>query len=349
MDNNARITIVVTLYNKEKYIRQCLESIFNQTDSDFELIIIDDESTDNSYAICQQCCESKDCTLVTQPHSGTSFARNKGIELAKTDYIYFVDGDDWIAPDTIKILNEAVASEYKMVVFGFYYTREDGQVFSHAELPDCSYTNRLAIQENLVELWDSNLMYSSCNKLFSLDIIRQHGIAFQNKDFGEDLTFVCTYSSFCDSILTINPCLYYYREHQLDSQSKRIRDNIFEIRKTEYFELYRFFDNMGSLNDKSVEYMSRRYIERIIGCIENEASYLNKKASKEKRSKISAIINDETVVESLKYAKLRSRKMKILSWLLKRKMERTTFLFGVFISVIKNKFPKLFFKLKMKR
>ena len=100
-----RITIVVTVYNKEKYIKKCLKSIFNQTDPAFELIIIDDQSTDNSFKICKRYCNSLGYKVATQTHSGPAAARNTGIALVDRDYIFFVDGDDYIAPNSIEVLS----------------------------------------------------------------------------------------------------------------------------------------------------------------------------------------------------------------------------------------------------
>lgn len=347
--NDSKITVVVTVYNKQQYIKRCLKSIFDQTDNNFKLIIVDDGSTDKSFSICKRYCKYLDYQVISQIHSGASAARNKGIEIANTEYILFVDGDDFISPNTIKVLNNAIKNYSDLIVFGINYADDDGNVIFKSMLPKRLYKSKAAIQNKLVNLWDSNLMYSSCNKLFSVKIIRDNNLFFKNKDFGEDLTFVCDYTKCCSSIYSINKCLYTYREHSSDSQSKKYRDNLFDIRKDEYYELVRYFFDMECLNGDSLEFISRRYIERIIGCIENEANLKNHQDLFLRFKRTKAIVKDQTVQECIKSAHFRSRKMKILSWFIHNDLPYTLFIFGIVISVVKNGFPKLFIILKMHR
>ena len=349
MMNDSKITIVVTVYNKERYIKRCLKSVFDQTDTDFKLIVVDDGSTDKSYSICKKYCKCLDYQVISQVHGGASAARNKGIEIANTDYILFVDGDDYILPETIEVLNNAINHQADLIVFGINYAGEDGSVMFKSMLPERLYNTEAAIHDNLVNLWDSNLMYSSCNKLFSAEIIRRNNLFFKNKDFGEDLTFVCDYTKYCGSIYSINKCLYTYREHSSNSQSKKYRKNLFEIRKDEYYELVRYFYDVGCLNNDSLEFISRRYIERIIGCIENEASLRNLQNLFLRFKRAKAIVEDKTVQECVKSARFRSKKMKILSWFIYNDLPYTLFVLGMAISVVKNGFPKLFIILKMHR
>ncbi len=99
----VKISVLVALYNTEKYIIQCLESIKNQTFTDFECIIIDDSSTDNSYSIAKEYIKDDSRFSIHQiQHSGLSVVRNKGIELAKGKYIHFCDSDDFLYPSLLE-------------------------------------------------------------------------------------------------------------------------------------------------------------------------------------------------------------------------------------------------------
>lgn len=351
--HKTKITIIVTVYNKENYIAKCLKSIFAQTDKDYKLIIVDDGSTDKSLEICKKIikCFSKaiDIKLISKPHEGTSVARNTGTKWADTDYVFFVDGDDIIASNAIEKLNKIADHTPDFVIFGINYALKDGSIVFNDKLPDCFYSNKENIRENLVSLWDSNLMNSSCNKLFSLKIINDNNLCFKNKDFGEDLTFVCDYIKHCKTALTMKECLYTYREHTIDSQSKRYRNDFFEIWKALFADLESFFREMDLHDKKTKEFISRRYIERVVGCIENEASLWNRQSFKGKYKKAYSIVNDKTVQKRVLIAKPRSKKMIVLSWLLKHKMAKTLFLMGIEISVIRNVFPKVFIILKMHR
>lgn len=101
----VRITAIVPVYNAERYLHQCLDSLLRQTMPFFEAILINDGSTDNSASIlCDYCCLDSRFTLITQNNSGLSMARNVGLEKAAGDYIAFLDSDDWLSPDAFELL-----------------------------------------------------------------------------------------------------------------------------------------------------------------------------------------------------------------------------------------------------
>ena len=91
------ISVIIPVYNCEKYIKKCIESILNQTYKDLEVIVIDDGSKDSSLNICNKLMkEDYRLTVIHQENQGVSSARNKGLENAQGEYIVFVDGDDWV-------------------------------------------------------------------------------------------------------------------------------------------------------------------------------------------------------------------------------------------------------------
>lgn len=99
------ISIIVPMYNREKTISKCLDSILNQTYSNFELIIIDDGSTDNSFTICEQYVKDDDrIKLIHQENQGVSSARNKGLDISEGEYIAFIDSDDYVSDDYLEYL-----------------------------------------------------------------------------------------------------------------------------------------------------------------------------------------------------------------------------------------------------
>ena len=93
-----KISIIVPVYNREKLIKRCLDSLLNQTLKDIEIICVNDSSTDNSEKIIKQYTDSR-IKLITIPHSGPSVCRNKGMEIASGEYIGFTDSDDWVDLD----------------------------------------------------------------------------------------------------------------------------------------------------------------------------------------------------------------------------------------------------------
>ena len=103
------VSIIVPVFNVEKYLRQCLDSILGQTFNQFEVIIVNDGSTDNSGAICQEY-EARDNRIVylEKENGGVSEARNLGLDFATSEYIIFIDSDDWIEPTYVEVLYEKI-------------------------------------------------------------------------------------------------------------------------------------------------------------------------------------------------------------------------------------------------
>ena len=112
------LSIIVPIYNTEKYLEDCLQSILNQTFSDYELILVNDGSTDSSPEICEQYAERDGrIRVIHKENGGVSSARNCGIEIAQGNYIWFVDSDDTIAYDALQVLNEYIREKPDLIVF----------------------------------------------------------------------------------------------------------------------------------------------------------------------------------------------------------------------------------------
>lgn len=130
------VSVVVPVYNAEKYVQQCIRSILNQSYSNFEIILVDDGSSDSSVSICQEL--AKEDTRIKyyyQPNNGVTSARKKGVELSSGEYVTFVDADDTIEKDFLKILVDKINEGFDMVICGASLEYEiDGDTFISAIL-----------------------------------------------------------------------------------------------------------------------------------------------------------------------------------------------------------------------
>ncbi len=130
MTKQILITVIIPVYNVERYLRKCLDSIINQTYQELEIIVVDDGSKDSSGNICDEYA-SKDSRIkvIHKKNGGLSSARNAGLEIATGDYVMFVDSDDFVEPDFCKIpLELALAKEADIVSFGFNKITKEGNV-----------------------------------------------------------------------------------------------------------------------------------------------------------------------------------------------------------------------------
>lgn len=351
-EKEAQITVVVVIHNAESYVERCMNSLMDQDSQQFRVILVDDGSSDRSREICRTAMGRMkgSVQLLELPHGGVANARNRGLEQVETPYVLFLDSDDWLDRNTISSMMHLVKLyRPELAVFGFYYELANGSqhlLHSHVQR---KLATRETITSQFVALWNSGLMYSCCNKLFSVGMLRKHGITFQDMSFGEDLEFCKDVMRVCTRLVLSDQCLYHYTCHIRGSLSTRYREDLFEIRREEHCRFEQYFRELGCLDDRAAEYLSRRYIERLVGCVENECSPDNTKPLRERLSRIRQMLDDAYTAPCADRAKLTSLRMKLLIIPIRRKWYRVTLLSGYVMSFCRNRLPVLFAWLKMNR
>ena len=225
------ISVVVPVYNREQLVAACIESILNQTYKNFELIIVDDGSTDKSYEICKKYQSAdKRISIIKQKNSGVSIARNQGIENAKGEYICFVDSDDTVSPDILKSYTEQLQTKaYDLIVCGFYNATQNHKV-EYYELPDREINNLKDFWNNFGNLLHINLLRSPVNKLYKKSILNENKIRFDaNTQIGEDALFNKNYYFYINSIYVLNKPLYNVLLHNSSNRlSNQFHESFFE-------------------------------------------------------------------------------------------------------------------------
>ena len=299
--NEPKISVIVTVYNKELFVSKCIESLLNQTDNDFQVIIINDSSNDGSLDIINKLIkDNRSYRLLSQEHNGVSSARNYGLSLVQTPYVLFLDGDDWLIQNAIEILNRLITeTPTDILIYGFSHIMSDGTTYDHITSPRI-YKNRDEVLNHFLSLWKSGLMYTSCNKLFSMELIKNHNLHFEMIDFGEDFSFCRECLKYSQSVRVIDDSLYRYTFHNDNSLSTIYRSNLFETRCNEHMVMCDYFMEMGISGQSAEEFLARRHAERIIGCIENEHSPHNPSRFLNKYRRIKEIVNYDLTIDCIR-------------------------------------------------
>ena len=206
MENNDNlVTVIVTLYNKERYIERCLRSIAGQSYSNLEIFVVNDGSTDNSLLKAKQI-GSKDerFNIIDKKNGGLSSARNYGIKLAHGKEIIFIDGDDYI--DKEYISNLMKYSMYDLVISGFY------ESLNGEKIKECKPRSQVIYKDNFKDYVFNSKHYFYCvlawNKLFQTSIIKKNKLQFENIVMGEDADFLFKYLVYCKKIKIIAKANY---------------------------------------------------------------------------------------------------------------------------------------------
>lgn len=220
----TELSIIVPVYKVEKYLPKCIDSILAQTFTDFELILIDDGSPDRCGDICDEYAAKDDRIIVIhQENKGVSAARNAGLDIARGEYIGFVDSDDWIEPEMYEtMLATAKESEAEIVACGANHSDETETILFQELLEDLELYN----DKMLAELFRLPNRFGGCiwNKLYKTSVAKS--VRFQSGvKMAEDRLYL--FDCYCKSKkgIKISPCMYWVREH-LDSatHSKSLHD-----------------------------------------------------------------------------------------------------------------------------
>ncbi|MBR6435176.1 MAG: glycosyltransferase [Thermoguttaceae bacterium] len=217
--NNPKISVIIPVYNVESYLRECLDSIVNQTFRDLEIICINDGSTDGSLAILEEYA-SKDrrFQIVTKENGGQAECRNIGISMASGEYIQFVDSDDYLDLNACQtIYSKAVETQSDMVMFLFHFFGK----FEKRSLDDVKFIPS-ELTSNYDKIWfEFNNAQVVWANLFRRDFLDNNNIRFHNGLYFEDVPFVAKASLLAKRISVI-PCpLYYYRQRENSTMNNK--------------------------------------------------------------------------------------------------------------------------------
>lgn len=243
------VSIIVPIYNAETYLRRCIDSILRQDYKNFELLLIDDGSTDHSSAICDEYAENDNRIHVYhKANSGVSASRNYALSLCKGIYIQFLDSDDWIPTDSTKLLVRS-AEEYKCdLVIADFYRVVGERVSQKGDIEEDQLLTRQQFAEHMVEN-PADFYYGVLwNKLYRRDIIKKHNIRMDPAiSWCEDFLFNLEYIRHADSFYALQAPVYYYfkRKGSLVSQSFSISNtlktklNVFDYYNQFYKDIYK--------------------------------------------------------------------------------------------------------------
>lgn len=208
----SKVSIIMPVYNAERYLREAIESVLRQTYTNFELILINDRSSDNSGAICREYGE-KDARIVllendTEMH-GPGPTRNIGLEHAAGEYIYFMDADDWIEDRLLQCaVTRMQETNADIVQFGMTYERDDGNGATQYCWRGKSVLTKEEIKKDFFTYWNKKNHYLWLH-LFRYDTVKN--IRFENIINGEDASYVLDALSEAETISFITEALYHYR------------------------------------------------------------------------------------------------------------------------------------------
>ncbi|WP_293899097.1 glycosyltransferase family 2 protein [Sphingobacterium sp. UBA5670] len=290
---NPLISIIIPVYNVEKYLSTCLDSVLNQDFTDFELILVDDGSRDGSLAMCFQFSALDSRIKILQKiNGGVSSARNYGIKHAIGKYLCFIDSDDWIDRDFFSSFNINPEGDLDIYIQGYK------RVKSGETIGEVGYN--FNVYKDFCEFFISsekiNLLNSPCFKLFRNDIIQKNNISFNEEySLGEDHIFTLQYLLHARSY-QISPARGY--NYRVGSNENSLTTRLVDIDKfIEYIKFTRDLRveiadlfNFNSLYRKAIDQETNKWVIYVCHKLFDRRRNITAEESVEKLKKISALI-----------------------------------------------------------
>ena len=229
------ISVIVPVYNVEKYLKKCIESILMQTFHNFELICVNDGTTDNSRSILEKYKqEDKRIIIIDKKNGGLSSARNEGLKYAKGEFISFVDSDDWITPDMLEKLYKNITffnSDISMCAVNLFdelsQSIKNDSYFNFSIFPKDFDNKVFSFEDTKNFIMDIPVM--AWNKLYRHDFLKQCNAKFPDGKIFEDGPFFFSIFFKTKRVSIVRDTLYYYRINREGSLTQKNGKNLFDI------------------------------------------------------------------------------------------------------------------------
>lgn len=331
------VSIIIPIYNAEKYLKRCLDTVVNQTFKSLEIILINDGSTDDSLRIMNEYKGNyNNVEIINQENSGQGEARNKGVSIAKGEYITFADADDWLSENYVEVLYDAIKKNNAdisvcnmIMVMSRTFNEIKSVKFPRAELNGDNAVRDL--------LQDKELKSYPWGKLYKKSIFIQNNIMFPARMFYEDLAIIFQAFYYSSKVTLVNEYCYYYFQSEDSStrapNPKTIYDRLEALRMVQ-----RFLIKNSSMDKYKYEYYHFCFFHLYIMCRKINVWKLDITYN-EVINIILKLINKEEISKDLLDKTLLNKKQKRELFLLKNQKIYDFYIFSTrVVSKIKSKF-----------
>lgn len=324
------ITIIVPIYNVEQYLKQCIESLLQQSYKNIEIILVNDGSTDRSADICE-IFRKKDnrIKVVNKSNEGLGYARNSGLKIANGKYVTFVDSDDYVDEDLIKELYSSIKeNNVDTCIGGFKRVDDNGNILSISKYSNNIYRENNVFDNLLPRMLGSygkksdSIRMSVWNSMYSMEIIKENKIEFpsEREYISEDIIFDIEYYKFSKGVSIIDSCKYNYRLN-INSLTMKYKENKFNMIKKLYLAIE---ENIikNDIKSQAISRNQKQFFINIRSCIRQENVKISNNSFKNALKNIRVICNDDLVQNVIKQypIELLNIKQKVFIYLLKYKM-----------------------------
>ena len=337
--NTVKISLVVSIYNGEKYIEKCINSIYAQKFDDYEIIFVNDGSTDKTLEMCNAYAEKDNrITVVSKENGGLGSARNAGMKIAKGEYITFPDVDDWLEPDYCSALYKlAKQADYDIVVSGANNYSPDFKYIGSANYKCMRFETNKDCWDNIMSFFPTTLLFDVVwNKLYRLDFLKKNQLTFTDLRRCQDAYFNLEAFDCLNTIATTDKAYYNYLNNSVEKVNIKFPKNYIDINIAYYLKLKQVFKAHHIYNGDIKKHYDTSFVETLFGTInmyDNPKWQLSKKQQKEyieeifKKSESSGFLTDPLIRDDAvwKYALIKEKNTNAIMRYHRREALKDTF------------------------
>lgn len=281
------VSIIVPMYNSEKYIVRCIDSLLEQSYENIEIIVVDDGSSDNGVDIIKKYSDNR-INIYQKKNEGVSATRNFGIEKSNGDFLLFVDSDDYVSKDIVEIMVDKIKNINSMV-----FCNND-EIWSNRVEKRILFTgdNVQLDKTNVLRVIASGKAGLVCSKLVSNRVIKENNIMFdKNLKVGEDQLFFLKVAQYTKEFKYVNKSLYFYDRTNENSATIKYQNRLYNNFSYLQEEIIKIFNNNKLNSNEDIELLNNKQITIVWTCIKNEVNGIRKLGIKNTINNIVDILN----------------------------------------------------------
>ncbi len=292
-----KFSVIIPVYNVKDYLCQCVDSVLAQTYTNYEVLLVDDGSTDGSSALCDS--YSDRARVFHKPNGGLSDARNYGIDRAQGEFLVFVDSDDWIAPDALENMNRALDSRADMLVTTLieYFENDKSQRVNDREL--MNYVNSHKMDKSDVIDWAcrcSKNTWTAQKYVVSSDFVEKNRLRFAKGRLHEDVDWTARCFYVAETFAFMDQPWYYHRLNRADSIMSNKGSNV--KNSMDMIEMARqHYDCPEGFDARLHRTIFDRFMSSLFACLRR-----GKRNSKNDNQKLAACMKENKCIFSLSHA-----------------------------------------------
>ena len=337
-----RISIVMPAYNAEDTIQEALRSIQNQTFDDWELIVVDDGSQDDTALRVAEIASSDErIILIQSEHVGIVLARQRGMEYVQGEYLMFCDADDWIEPKTLEdMIQEADSQQLDLCVTGFYreefFDRGNKCVTEICTVPPAIYLTKEDFREASIDLFSEGLFQGVTGMLYRISRLQELSLDFESCGLSEH-DFILSYLLHIDRVGVLSDLYYHFKIHRHEQRTPQREIEILKLCKRDYDSLIALYEAWGLLDDQEIyQKLHEIFFNELTDCIEDICNPGCVISINHKQEILERIVQDEATQKAVSVVSPKNRMQQMLIGPIKKKNTALLYSEARFISFIKH-------------